>query len=63
MKKLIDAYVEGIRGNRAGDRSELITVTASYECASILSSITFLVPIADATDYYIGQKLQIEITK
>lgn len=59
----IIAYVEAIRGNRAGDRSEKVTVTASYESASILSSITFDVPVEQAGEYYIGQEITITISK
>ncbi len=58
---MIDAYVSDIRGNRAGDRSELIVVSATYECASVASSITFYAPITDANKYHIGQKLVITI--
>ena len=57
----IDAWVQGIEGNRAGDRSEKVRITASYEAASILSSITFNVPIAQAHDYFVGQKIRIAI--
>ena len=58
----IIAYVCEIRGNRAGDRSEKITVTASYESASILSSIAFDVPIEQACEYFIGQEINITIS-
>ena len=57
----IEAFVSDIRGNRAGDRSELIQVSATYECAGIASSITFYASISDANKYYIGQKLIISI--
>ncbi len=61
MKKVIDAYIESIQANRAGDRSEKIRVTASYEEANILSSLTFEVPIAEAANYYVGQKVNITV--
>lgn len=59
----IKAYIYEIRGNRAGDRAEKITVSASYESASIMSSITFDVPIEQASEYYIGQEITITISK
>ncbi len=61
-KYQIDAYVEMIRGDRAGDRSDKIEITASYEAASILSSLTFQVPILEANRFYIGQKIAILVT-
>jgi len=57
----IDAYIESIYGNRAGDRSEKIRVSASYESANILNSITFDVPIDQANQFFVGQKLRITI--
>ena len=59
--KIFDAYVSEVRANRAGDRSEKFAVSASYEAANILGSITFEVPIECAKDFYIGQKLTVEV--
>ena len=61
MKTTINAYVCEIRGNRAGDRSEKVTVCASYESANTLSSITFEVPIENAVNFFVGQKVQVSI--
>lgn len=57
----IDAYVEEIRANRAGDRSDKARISASYEAASILASITFEVSMEHAKDFFVGQKITIAI--
>lgn len=57
----IDAYVCEIRTNRAGDRSDKITVTASYESAGVCGDICFFAPITFAKRYYMGQKLIVSI--
>ena len=59
----IKAYICEIRGNRAGDRSEKVTVTASYESANVVNSITFDMPIEQAREYFVGQKITITISK
>ncbi len=61
MKVEIDAYISDLRSNRMGDRSEKITISADYESAGILSSITFQVPITEAKNFYIGQRIKIMI--
>ena len=61
MKIIIDAHVQDIRGDRVGDMSEKVSVCASYESANTLSSITFDVPINNARDFFVGQKIQINI--
>ncbi|KKN15553.1 hypothetical protein LCGC14_0984980 [marine sediment metagenome] len=58
----IKAHVADIRGNRMGDRSEKITVCASYEAASIISSITFEAPIEDAPKFYVGQEISVIVS-
>ena len=62
MLKQIKAYISEIRGNRAGNLSEKVSISANYECASIISSITFDVSIDEAKKYHIGQELIIEIS-
>ena len=57
----IEAYVQSIEGNRAGDRSEKARVLASYLSSSILGSLAFDVPIGEAKDYFVGQKITIII--
>ena len=59
----IVAWVCEIRGNRAGDRSEKVSVSASYESANILSTITFEVSVEDARSFYVGQQIQIQISR
>ena len=58
----IDAYVSEIRGNRARDLSDKITVSADYESANTCSAITFQVPIDQAPLFYIGQQISIVIS-
>ncbi|MCJ7829364.1 MAG: hypothetical protein MUP81_06460 [Dehalococcoidia bacterium] len=58
----IEAFVCVISSNRAGDRSELAAITATYEAASTASSITFHVPISQAKHFFVGQKLTISVT-
>lgn len=58
----IKAYIESINGNRAGDRSEKIRITASYESSNIMSTITYELPIDEAYRYYVGQELEISIS-
>ena len=61
-KVTIDAYISEVRGNRAGDRSEKITIGADYESAGIVSSLTFQVPIDQANRFFVGQKISIIVT-
>ena len=58
----IVAYVSDVRGNRMGDRSEIVTITADYESANIISSLTFQVPIDHANQFFVGQKINITVT-
>ncbi|KKM13662.1 hypothetical protein LCGC14_1714000 [marine sediment metagenome] len=58
----IKAYVTAINGNRAGNLSEKITVCASYEAASIISSITFEAAIAEADKFYVGQEIGVVVS-
>lgn len=60
-KVTINAYVSEVRANRAGDRSEIVTVSADYESANILSSLTFQVPIAQAKQFFVGQPITISV--
>ena len=57
----IEAYVSTIEGSRAGRLSEKMKVNAAYESASIMSSITFDAPIAEARNFYVGQKITIVV--
>ena len=59
----IDAWVCEILANRLGDRSEKARVSATYESAGIVGSITFDVPISEAKDFYVGQLIKIYIEK
>ena len=61
MMPTIMAYVGRIDGNRAGHLSETVRISADYEASNIAGSITFDVPVSEAREYYIGQKLRIEI--
>jgi len=60
-KAVIVAYVSEVRANRAGDRSEKVTISADYESANILSSLTFQVPIAQAKQFFVGQPITINV--
>ena len=62
MKTTIMAHVAQIEGNRMGDRSEMVRVTATYECANILGSLTFDIPTAESRGVYISQVLLITVT-
>lgn len=64
MKKevVIDAYVSEIRSNGMGDRSEKATVAADYEAASVGNSVTFQIPIAQANQFFVGQKINIIVS-
>ena len=57
----ITAYVENIQANSIGNLATKGRISAGYESANTISSITFDVPIEQAREYYIGQKLRIEI--
>ncbi len=57
----IETYVTAVEGNRMGDRSEKIRITASYEAASIASSLTFEVAITQARKFWVGQRLTIAV--
>ena len=57
----IEAFVSAMRSNRAGDRSQTVSISADYEAANILSSITYWTDIKDAQNYFVGQKLIITI--
>ena len=57
----IIAHVQEIHGNRMGDKSEKIRISASYETAGMINSITFDEPIDQASSYHIGQQLTITI--
>lgn len=57
----ISAYINTIRTNRMGDRSEKATICADYQSAGIISSITFEVPIEQAKSFFVGQKININI--
>lgn len=62
MKVEIKAYVMQVTGNRAGHLSENIRVSASYEAAGLLGSLSFDVPIEQAKEFYVGQELVITIS-
>lgn len=54
------AQIESLTTNRMGDRrSEKCRVTATYEIANVVGSITFDVPITDARRFHVGQRLTI----
>lgn len=58
MMEAIEAYVECIQG-----LTDKVRISAGYESAKTISSITFDVPFAEAANYWIGQKLVITIRK
>ncbi len=62
MAITIDAFITEVRGNRAGNLADKVTIAADYESANILSSLTFQVPIAQANQFFIGQKITITIS-
>lgn len=61
MSTTIEAYVSTIEGYRAGHLSEKMRVCAAYESANIMGSLTFDVPIAEARNFYIGQRLTVVV--
>ena len=61
-KVVIDGYISEIRSNRMGDRSEKVRMSADYESAGIIGNLTFEMPILQAKQFYIGQKINIIIT-
>lgn len=61
MTIVMEAYVCEVQGNRAGDRSDKVRVTASYESADTMGTLTFDVPIANAKLFHVGQTVRIGI--
>ena len=57
----INARVSSIRANCVADRADKVQVTADYQCANILGSLTFEIPIDEAKTLYVGQKVSINI--
>ncbi len=62
MEVKIKACVGSIESNRAGDRSEKARVRADYESSRIMGSITFDIPIANTSEYFVGQVISITIS-
>ena len=58
MKTTIDARILELRGDFAGDK---VIICATYETAKSLNSITFVVPIEQAHDVFVGQRIQISV--
>jgi hypothetical protein len=58
----IDAYVNEVRGRHSGNDAP-ITVSASYESASIISAITFTVAAEHAREWYVGRHIVILISE
>lgn len=56
-----DAYVTEIQAYRMGDRSEKFRVSASYQMASILGSISFEVEMDQARKFWVGQRLGLHV--
>ena len=56
------AYVCQIQTNRAGDRSEKVRITVTYEVPGSAGSLEFDMPIEEARNYYAGQAVTISIS-
>jgi len=62
MNTKIHGGISSIESYRRSDVSEKVRITADYECANILSTLTFEVPFADASHYFVGQKVAITVS-
>ena len=60
----IDTRVSGIEIIRVGDgaKDERVVITTSYQEGSVRSSISFRVSIARASQFFVGQKINITIS-